>query len=378
MKKRLGIYVIYDEQNILCDADLYLAGELRSTVSRLIVCINRSGVVDTQRLRKYTEEILLRDNTGFDAGAVKEVICNYLRDGELQEYDEVVISNNSFFGPFIAMSEIFREMDGRVCDYWGLSGYMGEESIFFRGIGSYFWVFRKPIIKECFLEKFICQYVDEKSNDFLEVCGVYEYRMNTELMKKFRPGMYTDLGALNIFDAGDLAMIVHSLPIIKRKFFIEKRTSVSRIINVLRFIADTGFDVRCVEEKLDRLYGISGLYDGGRWEIPQIEESEYEIPKTDITYEEIETFLDTNTSVYVYGTGLFGTFIWALFGESYKSIKGFVTTYKSENKTFHGYNMYTLNELKASDSVLVALNAEHTKEVRNSLRGRNCLFLHRK
>ena len=95
MKKRLGIYVIYDEQNILCDADLYLAGELRSTVSRLIVCINRSGVVDTQRLRKYTEEILLRDNTGFDAGAVKEVICNYLRDGELQEYDEVVISNNS-------------------------------------------------------------------------------------------------------------------------------------------------------------------------------------------------------------------------------------------------------------------------------------------
>ena len=376
MKKRLGIYVIYDEQNVICNADLYLAQEIRSVTSRLIVCVNGSEMIDTQKLSKYTDEIVVRDNSGYDAGAVKEVICSYLNEGELQNYEELVISNNSFFGPFIPMWEIFETMDSRECDYWGLSGYMGDKSIFWRGVGSYFWVFRKDIIKEHFLENFIEKYINEKNSDFMETCGIYECRLNYELMKRFKPDMYADVGALNIFDAGDLAMMKYSLPIIKRKFFIEKRTDFPRIINVLRFIADTGFNSAYVEDKLCRLYGIAVANDGGKWMVPDIKESEYEIPKTDITYWQIEDFLSANQSVYIYGTGYFATFIWAIFGEKYDTIKGFVTTYGTGAAKFHGYDIVTLDRLAMTDSVLVALNAEHTDEVRQSLQGKNCLFLH--
>lgn len=376
MKRRLGIYIIYDEQDVICNADLYLAREMKSVTSRLIVCINSKGNVDTQSLRECTEEIIVRNNWGFDAGAVKDVICGYLDAGELQNYDELVISNNSFFGPFIPMRRIFDVMEERESDYWGLSGYAGEESIFWRGIGSYFWVFRESVIKTHFLENFISRYVDERTDDFMEVCGIYECKMNYELMQDFRLDMFTDVGALNIFDAGDVAMMKYSLPILKRKFFTEKRTDSLRILNSMRFIADTGFDVRYVEEKLSRLYGITFSNDGGAWELPSIEEKEYEIPKTTITYKQIEEFLEANRSVYVYGIGHFATFIWALFGEKYQSIKGFVTTNKMEVETFHGYRVSTFSSLSMSDSVLVALNAENTKEVKNSLKGRNCLFLH--
>lgn len=377
MKKRLGIYVIYDEQNVICNADLYLAQEIRSVTSRLIVCVNSTEKVDAQKLSKYTDEIIVRDNSGYDAGAVKEVLCGYLNEGELQDYDELVISNNSFFGPFIPMREIFRTMDLRKCDYWGLSGYAGDESLFWRGAGSYFWVFKRAIIQERFLENFIQKYVNEKNNDFMEACGIYECKLNYELMKRFQLDMYADVGALNIFDAGDLAMMKYSLPIIKRKFFIEKRTDFTRIINALRFIAGTGFNSSYVEEKLYRLYGIAVTNDGGSWVEPDIKESEYEIPKTDITYRQIEEFLDVNHSVYIYGAGYFATFIWAIFGEKYNAIKGFVTTNQAEKEKFHGYDIVTIDRLASTDSVLVALNAEHTNEVRQSLQGRNCLFLHK-
>lgn len=377
MRERLGIYVIYDEQDIIGRSDLYLAAELRTVVSRLIVCVNGSGNVDTQDLKRYTDEIIIRNNVGFDAGAVKEVICDYLEEDGLQNYEELVISNNSFFGPFIPMREIFEDMDRKNCDYWGLSGYMGDESLFWRGIGSYFWVFRRPVIKEHFLENFMRKYVDENNNDFLEVCGIYECKMNYELMKKFRADMYMDAGTLNIFEAGDLALIKYSFPIIKRKFFIEKRTSPSRIRNVLRFVADTMYAPEYVEEKLRRLYGITVSHDGGVWEEPEIEEKEYEIPKTDITYEQIDEFLNDNPSVYIYGAGHFATFIWALFGETHESIKGVVTTCKTERDSFHGYAMYSLDELEMSDAILVALNEANSAEVKEKLRGRNCLFLHK-
>ena len=377
MRERLGIYVIYDEQDIIGRSDLYLAAELRTVVSRLIVCVNGSGNVDTQDLKRYTDEIIIRNNVGFDAGAVKEVICDYLEEDGLQNYEELVISNNSFFGPFIPMREIFEDMDRKNCDYWGLSGYMGDESLFWRGIGSYFWVFRRPVIKEHFLENFMRKYVDENNNDFLEVCGIYECKMNYELMKKFRADMYMDAGTLNIFEAGDLALIKYSFPILKRKFFTEKRTGPSRIRNVLRFIADTMYAPEYVEEKLRRLYGITVSHDGGVWEEPEIEEKEYEIPKTDITYEQIDEFLNDNPSVYIYGAGHFATFIWALFGETHESIKGVVTTCKTERDSFHGYAMYSLDELEMSDAILVALNEANSAEVKEKLRGRNCLFLHK-
>lgn len=376
MKRRLGIYIIYDEQDVICNTDLYLAREMKSVTSRLIVCINSRGNVNTQRLREYTKEIIVRDNLGFDAGAVKEVLCGYLEVGELQTYDELIISNNSFFGPFIPMRRIFDMMEERESDYWGLSGYAGEESIFWRGAGSYFWVFRRSVIKSHFLENFMNRYVDERTDDFMEVCGIYECRMNYELMQNFKLALFSDVGALNIFDAGDVAMMKYSLPILKRKFFTEKRTDSLRIRNALRFIADTGFDVRSVEEKLNRLYNITVSNDGEKWRLPSIEEKEYEIPKTDITYKQIEEFLEANPSVYVYGIGHFATFIWALFGEKYQSIKGFVTTDKMQTETFHGYCVGRLSDLRMSDSVLVALNAENTNEVKPGLEGRNCLFLH--
>lgn len=377
MPKRLGIYVIYDEQNVIDRADLYLAREIRSVVSRLIVCVNSNGRVDLCGLKEYTEEIIVRDNRGFDAGAVKEILCGYLRDGELQEYEELVVSNDSFFGPFIPMHSIFEAMNTRDCDYWGLSGYMGDESIFWRGVGSYFWVFRQPVTESRFLENYIGRYVDAETEDFLEVCGVYECRMNYELMKRFKPALFVDVGALNIFDAGDVAMMEYALPILKRKFFTEKRTSPTRRINALRFIADTGFDVSVVAEKLKRLYDIDVFDDGGVWVRPEIEEKEYEIPKMDVTYAQIENFLRIHQSVYIYGAGHFATFIWAIFAERYPSIKGFVVTRQTETATFHGYPVYTPAELPSPSAVLVALNRENSAEVKGNLRGKNCLFLHR-
>lgn len=149
--KRICVYLIYDRQNIVDGYIGYMLGELKTCADYLAVVCNMPGVIcGRDILESYADEIFYRENIGLDAGGFKDALCRFIGWDKVLEYDELVLVNDSLFGPFKPMKDIFAEMDEKPLDFWGLAkhgecdsadiGYLHEH------IQSYFFVIRSKML----------------------------------------------------------------------------------------------------------------------------------------------------------------------------------------------------------------------------------------
>lgn len=148
--KRICFYLTYDRQKIIDEYIGYMLGELKTCVEYLVViCNNEEIICGRDILEKYADDIFCRKNIGFDAGGFKDALCNFVGWDKVLLFDELVLVNDSMFGPFRPMKNIFEEMDDRVLDFWGLakhSGYEGIHDYFPEHIQSFFFVIRERML----------------------------------------------------------------------------------------------------------------------------------------------------------------------------------------------------------------------------------------
>ena len=120
MTKRLGAFLFYDKDGIVGDYIDYLLEKMNEHLDKLIVICN--GEVNEEgkdRLKVFATEMIFRENEGFDAGGWKHLFTKHLSRDELLAYDEIVLFNDSFFGPVYPLEEMFSEMESRsVRDFW--------------------------------------------------------------------------------------------------------------------------------------------------------------------------------------------------------------------------------------------------------------------
>lgn len=120
--KRICIYLTYDKNNIVDEYIGYMLGELRNCVDCLIVVCNETEIKRGKALiEAYADEIFYRKNIGFDAGGFKEALCSFIGWNKVLKYDELILVNDSIFGPFEKMEKIFSDMEEKEADFWGLT-----------------------------------------------------------------------------------------------------------------------------------------------------------------------------------------------------------------------------------------------------------------
>ena len=120
--RRLGIFLAYDTAGIIDDYVVRLLRDMRPNLADLIIMVN-GPLTDAGRakLREFTDAIHVRPNEGFDYGAWQEGWLRHCGFDRLQTYDELVLFNDSYFGPLHPFAEVFAEMDRRAVDFWGLT-----------------------------------------------------------------------------------------------------------------------------------------------------------------------------------------------------------------------------------------------------------------
>ena len=151
---RLGIFCMYDSEGVVDNYILYLLNEIKKVVEHLtVVCNGELSDSGKNLLKNFTDDITVRSNTGFDMEAWKQGILN--NEKNLSDYDEIILFNDSFYGPFYPLEEIFSEMNEKYsdADFWGITiqgqsedtfgacpyGYLPEH------IQSYFLVVREKM-----------------------------------------------------------------------------------------------------------------------------------------------------------------------------------------------------------------------------------------
>ena len=195
---RLCVFSMYDKRGKVQSYREYLIKELKQVSSDLIVVVNgKLEEHEKEKIRKYTNKIYCRENEGFDSGAYKDVIFNYLGRENVQKYDELILCNDTFFGPFISFEEIFCNMKKRQADFWGLNCISRKLFVY---LESYFLVFRKRILIEDKFFYYLENFIDEKECERSNIVAVYEIGLFRYLFKSgYKYASFVEMNSLNIY-----------------------------------------------------------------------------------------------------------------------------------------------------------------------------------
>lgn len=151
--RRLGIFSFYDKDGIVDSYIEFLLEDItKCLIDLVIVCNGKLSEEGRKKLNRYSNEIFVRDNSGYDIMAYKLALTQYCGWDKVENYDELILFNDTFFGPLISFEDIFSQMSNRASDFWGITKYekffsLATGRIAPTHIQSYFMVFRKTIIK---------------------------------------------------------------------------------------------------------------------------------------------------------------------------------------------------------------------------------------
>lgn len=132
--RRLIILVVWDRRGGVEPYVSRALEGLRPHSAHVLAVVNGSLTDDGRaRLESVTDEILVRENRGFDIWGHKDALDHL--GGRIDEYDELVLTNDTWFGPVRPYSPVFERMEGSGADFWGMTDHAREEPNPFTGTG---------------------------------------------------------------------------------------------------------------------------------------------------------------------------------------------------------------------------------------------------
>ena len=276
--KRLCIYFIYDKDGIIDDYIIYQLEDIKENVSFLHCVINGTLTKeDKRKLEAVADEVFERENRGNDIGAYKAAI-EHIGWNKIGKYDELILMNNTCFGPVYPFKEVFDWAKERDVDIWGMtwdtkSDWLGTNKYIHYNkkkyhYQSYFLTFRKPLMGGEFLKKFF----EEIPNDagyIMSGCA-YEYAFPGYFEEHgYKSAVYCDdKENLNYPLLHDPVRLLkkYRMPLFKKRSFFHHYTDVMNnaggqaTYELINYIEnETDYDISLVWKSMLRTSSLSDL-----------------------------------------------------------------------------------------------------------------------
>ena len=235
-KKRIAVLVSYDKDGMIDDYIPYMMRDLQECVERIVVVFNGSLQPNSRKkLLSLTPDVVERENRGYDAAAWCYAFDQYIGWDELVKYDELVLLNDSFYGPLYPFCEVFARMEDRDADFWGLSahGEMPQVKMDNRygylpaHLQSYFLVVRSRMLKSDAFRKYWQE--QKEFTSFREVIEQNEVVFTKYFADKgYRWASYIDTMTMdreetvNQYTYNIVEMLWRGYPVIKRKSLTDR------------------------------------------------------------------------------------------------------------------------------------------------------------
>ncbi len=353
MKKRICIFSFYNHYGYVEKYVLYLLRELSNVCENIIFVVNGT-ITDKskEKVEELTDNVVIRPNYGFDAGAYKQILTGELSDC-LTKYDELILCNDTFWGPFIPFKSIFEEMEQKKCDFWGFCDCTNNYCDY---ILSFFLVFREKIVKKNILQNYFDKYINDKTTDIhYAYCefetGLYDFLLNNG----YASGVYTNIDNLNIYKESDTLLYKCKLPILKRKIFNKKYFNKNKIEASLTYLKRyTKYNLDYILEDVADNYNISptefyastDFTDSGKY--AKCFESRH-------TENQLREFVNSGDQLYVYGAGVIACRFYWKYLRNMGNFIGFVVSDDQmvNQHSFLGEPLYHLSEINIENKEVV-------------------------
>lgn len=163
--KRVAIYVIYDKDGKLDNFRKYYLKELRKVVDRIVVVVQGNLTPESrQELQTLTDDFFVRENTGLLTYPWIEGI-KFIGWDNLKDYDELLMLNDSFFGPFYPLKDMMDAAEKSDADFYGSMQNFEEKSYtnidgrplkhgYIRGSICYFYIIKNRLLHSIEFRKY--------------------------------------------------------------------------------------------------------------------------------------------------------------------------------------------------------------------------------
>ena len=182
---KVAIFASYNSQQVIEDDVLYYLSELKKVADVVIfIADNQLKQGELDKIQDIVVYAYFNHHGFYDFGSYREGI-NWLRyNNLLDKTDEIILANDSCYGPIFPFSDSFEKMKNKKCDFWGL---IDSEEVEYH-LQSYFMVFKKHVfLSELFQNFFRDIKHFESSWDYVIN---YETKLTGLLMKAgYHPGV---------------------------------------------------------------------------------------------------------------------------------------------------------------------------------------------
>lgn len=200
---RLAIFAHFDKHHQIKKYVLHYLEQLKQ-VSDYIIFVSTSKLNDSEcfNLSQFCSRVIVRENIGHDFYSYK-VGINAIEN--LKEVEQLILCNDSCFGPLFPLSDIFVQMTSKPADFWGMSANSRPQF----HLQSYFLVFKYNVINS------------EIFNLFWN--GVQTLKSKDQIVFDYEVGLSQKLIAVGFTAESFLPLIdyqIDHVDLFKRKLFI--------------------------------------------------------------------------------------------------------------------------------------------------------------
>jgi len=163
--RRVAAFAHYDPQNSIKRYILYHLQALREVCDEVhFVSTSQLGEAELAKLTGVVDSHRLCENSGYDF----KMWAQGIQSLDLRNWDELVLTNSSVFGPVTPLSQAFKRMESVACDFWGMTDSLEIEY----HIQSFFFVFCKSMLASGAVEQFFASVLPYRHK--LQVIRSYE------------------------------------------------------------------------------------------------------------------------------------------------------------------------------------------------------------
>ncbi len=159
---KLCFFSHYDKDGIIDPYVIHYLEKLLSLGCDIIFVSAAEAIAknELENMKNICAQVILKENIGYDFGSWKTALTS--SEQLLGNYEKLILCNDSVYGPFHDLQNIFLQMQERELDVWGIteSRDMGYH------LQSYFLVFDKKVFQ------------DFKFLHFWESYTIYKYKRN--------------------------------------------------------------------------------------------------------------------------------------------------------------------------------------------------------
>lgn len=250
--KILTIFAGYDKDNIIDNYVLFYLKELNKFSDIIYIADCEMSNSELNKIENLTIKATAEKHGEYDFGSYKRGYIYAKENNILENYDYLILCNDSVYGPFFSLEELFNKMKNY--KFCGLYKSRDIKIATHYYIGSFFIVVKREVFLSDMFSNFLSSV--KKEEDKIKIIKNYEFGLSKLMIDNGIniEGLFYDTDISNRPYFEPLKLLDEGFPFIK-KHILEKKITVPLNIEELKLIIEKikkTYDINMIVNNLNR------------------------------------------------------------------------------------------------------------------------------